>query len=192
MDAAKADERITPFRASFRDRAFAILTANMAVVFALAGWYGSEQYVLKVNSSRVLGLAALSLKTKILASRPRTDETAETHHEDEGVTLEKQIGVTAVIAYVWKYLMYVVAAILEAAAVMSATTHYARGALRIAGWVILFSTLCTLVATTLLVNPSYGGMPPLSPRSYIYAALLQGGYGLILLLAYWPRQEPAS
>ncbi|MDM8006882.1 MAG: hypothetical protein QUV05_12140 [Phycisphaerae bacterium] len=202
MGATTSGETVSSTPISLRDRMFAVLTANVAMAFALAGWYWAEKQVLPVNTARVLEIHILQTGLRIRtdhwnsgrmgATGPSTDPVGRRKQditqdlkdtEQQIAALTKQIGTTAVIAYAWKYLMYLAAAFLEVAAVLS-TTHRGRRAHLAAGWVVLVSTICTLVAMRLLVHPSFGGMESLSIRSYLYIVLMQGGYGVILLLAY--------
>ncbi len=191
MDATTSGEAVSSSQISVRDRIFAVLTANVAVAFALAGWYCCEQYVLKVNSTRVLELEVLRLESKILTTRPGAAAADEARRADRRKQLGEQIGTTLVIATVWKFLMYVTAAILEAAAFLGTTRHGRRAHL-VAGWAVLISTVCTVVAMTLLVAPSFGGMESLARRSYVYIALIQGGYGAILLAVFWSRKRQTT
>lgn len=210
MDATAAGEPALSSRISLRNRIFAVLTANVAGAFALAGWYAAEKQVLPVNSARVIEIYILQKEMRIKANgwtstgvdttRPATgaatrkrDVAQELHDiERQIAVLTKQIGTTAVIAYVWKYLMYITAAILEVAAFLG-TTRHGRRAYLVAGWAILVSTVCTIVAMKLLIDPSFGGMESLARRSYVYIALIQGGYGAILLAVFWPgKRRPGN
>ncbi len=206
MDSPTADS--TPYQVPRRDRLFAVLTANVAVAFALAGWYEAEKRVLPVNSARLLEIHMLQTEMRIKAasrssreglSRPATksaDGNSETADEPEDIekriaALTEQMATTAIIAYVWKYLMFLTAAILEMAALLS-TTRRRRGAHLVAAWAVLISTACTLIAMRLLVSPSFGGMESLSIRSYLYIATIQGSYGALLLAVFLkkPRISP--
>ncbi|MGQ9651778.1 MAG: hypothetical protein ACUVXJ_16870 [Phycisphaerae bacterium] len=199
MDANTSGQTASSSPISLRDRVLAVVTANVAMAFALAGWYWAEKQVLPINTARVLDIhmlqTGLRIKAdhwnsgKMNASGPSTDPAGRRKQdisqdlkdaEQQIAVLTDQIGTTAVIAYAWKYLMYVAAAFLEVAALLG-TTRHARRARLAAGYVILISTACTLVAMKLLVDPSFGGMESLSIRSYVYLALIQGIYGVILL-----------
>jgi len=206
MDATTSGEAVSSSQISVRDRIFAVLTANVAVAFALAGWYQAEKQVLPINSLRVIEIDILQRGMRIKAhnwnsrstdatgpsadsadrERDITQEIKDT--EDQAAVLTKQIGTTFVITYAWKFLMYITAAILEVAAFLG-TTRHGRRAYLAAACAILISTVCTVVAMKLLVAPSFGGMESLARRSYVYIALIQGGYGAILLLAHWAGQE---
>ncbi len=118
-----------------------------------------------------------------------TQEIKDT--EDQVAVLTKQIGTTLVITYAWKYLMYLTAAILEVAAFLGTTRHRRKAHLA-AACAILISTICTIVAMKLLISPSFGGMESLAKRSYIYIALIQGGYGAVLLVVTLSRWKPAA
>lgn len=189
MDATKADSCSLAIQVPLRHRVLAVFTANVAVVFALAGWYGSEQYVLKINSSRVLEVDMLRLKTKILTTRPGFHPDDEIRREEEFAALGEQIGTTFVIAQAWKWLMYLTAAILETTAIIVILGRRPLAAQIVASLAILVSTCCTVIAMHLLVQPDFGGMPSLPVRSYLYVALIQGSYGAILLLAHRAGQE---
>lgn len=199
MDATTSSQTVSLSQISLRDRVLAVVTANVAMAFALAGWYWAEKQVLPINTARVLDIHMLQTGLRIKADNwnsgrlsatgPSTDPAGRRKQditqdlkdtEQQIAVLTDQIGTTAVIAYVWKCLMYVAATLLEVAALLG-TTRHARRAHLAAGCVVLISTACTLVAMKLLVNPSFGGMESLSIRSYVYLALIQGGYGVILL-----------
>src|SRR5512136_2326011 len=119
MDSSTADSTPALTRVSRRDRLFAVLTANVAVAFALAGWFGSQQYVLKVNFSRILEVDMLRVKSKILTSRSVANPEQEKQRELDAGALERQIAAAWIIARVWEYLMYLAAVILEAMAFMT-------------------------------------------------------------------------
>ena len=199
MDATTVGEHASSSRISRRDRMFAVLTANVAMAFALAGWYQAEKQVLPVNSSRVIDIHLLQLKMRIDAngqiSAPATGPAKPANRlndtEQQISLLTKQIGITAVIAYAWKYLMYLTAAILEVAAFLSTTRHRRKAHLA-AACTILISTICTIVAMKLLISPSFGGMESLAKRSYIYIALIQGGYGAVLLVVSLSQRKSAA
>jgi hypothetical protein len=171
---------------------FAVLTANVAMAFALAGWYGSEQYVMKYNFSRVLEVDMIRLESKILTTRPGSNPEDEARRDHDRAVLLKQIGWAAGIACAWKHVMYIVATMLELAALASATTRHGRTAHIVAAWAILVSTVLTVVAMIMLVKPAFGGIPSLSIRAYLYATLLQGGYGAILLAVFFRRRRPET
>ena len=176
MDETTTGQAVSAYRVSLRDHLFAVLTANVAMAFALAGWYEAEKQVLPINSARLLEIHMLQTEMRIKAnqrassrahsSRPESDSEEAPKNPAEEVkdiehqmmVLTEQIGDTAIIAYVWKYMMYVTAVILEAAALLSIITHQGRRSHLVAGWAVLISTVCTLVAMVLLVSPSYGGM----------------------------------
>lgn len=189
MDAALTDPGSISTATSVRDRLLALLTANLAVAFALAGWYCSEQYVIKINSARVLELDMFRLEAKILTTRRGADPAAEAERQDKRETLGRQIAITLVIAKTWNWIMYLAAAVLETAAIMIVIGRRKRAAHLVAAITILGATCLTLVAINLLVRPDFGGMPSLPARSYVYAALMQGGFGAVLLYAFlkWPQ-----
>lgn len=209
MDAATVGEHASSNRISRRDRMFAVLTANVAMAFALAGWYQAEKQVLPVNSLRVIEIDILQRGMRIKAhnwnsrsadatstsvdsadrKRDITQEIKDTEHQI--AVLTEQIGITLVITYAWKYLMYLTAAILEVAAFLSTTRHRRKACLA-AACTILISTICTIVAMKLLISPSFGGMESLAKRSYIYITLIQGGYGAVLLVVSLSQRKSAA
>lgn len=192
MGASKADSCSPEIQVPLRHRVLSVFTANVAVVFALAGWYGSEQYVMKYNFSRVLEVDMIRLESKILTTRPGSNPEDEARRDHDRAVLLKQIGWAAGIAYAWKYVMYIVATMLELAALASATTRHGRTAHIVAAWAILVSTVLTVVAMIMLIKPAFGGIPSLSIRAYLYATLLQGGYGAILLAVFFRRRRPET
>jgi hypothetical protein len=163
---------------------FAVLTANVAVAFALAGWFGSQQYVLKVNFSRILEIDMLRVKSKILTTRSGANPEREKQQELDAEGLQRQIAAAWIIARIWEYLMYLAAVILEAMAFMAVIGRRPRVAHLVAAITILLSTCCTLEAMHLLVRPDFGGMEALPRRYYLYVALLQGSYGVLLLAVF--------
>jgi hypothetical protein len=189
MDSSTADS--TLYQVSRRDRLFAVLTANVAVAFALAGWFGSQQYVLKVNFSRLLEVEMLRVKSKILTTRSEANPEQEAQQELDVEALQRQIAAAWVIARVWEYLMYVAAVILEAMAILAAIGRRPRVAHLVAALTILLSTFGTLEAIHLLVRPDFGGMQALPVRSYLYVGLLQGSYGAVLLAVLLTGRRPA-
>ncbi|HPD29826.1 MAG TPA: hypothetical protein PLL20_07520 [Phycisphaerae bacterium] len=192
MGASKADSGSPAIQVPLRHRVLAVFTANVAVAFALAGWYGSEQYVLKINSSRVLEVDMLRLEIKILTTRPGFHPDDGIRREQERAALNEQIGTTFIIAQAWKWVMYLTAAILETTAIMIILGRRPLTAQIIASLAILVSTCCTVIAMHLLVRPDLGGMPSLPTRSYLYLALIQGGYGAVLLVVTLSQRKPAA
>jgi hypothetical protein len=187
-----------------RDRILALLTANVAMGFALAGWYEAERVVLPVNSGRVLEIQMLRSEARLVGGSRNSSTSSDS--DDPKLTraqkiediknqidsLQNQMGVTFVIGYAWKYMMYLMAVLLEALAIVAVLLEHRRWPQLTAGLLILISTTLTLVGMSLLMNPDYGGMERLQTQSYVYAGLIQGGYGVILLIAaLWPsgRQQ---
>jgi hypothetical protein len=186
-----------------RRRVLALLTANVAMAFALGGWYQAEVRVLPINTARALEIHMLQLEARIQAGpagksnglrvQPTTTRAA-TDTAEKMRTLEMQMGATAIIAYAWKFMMYLAAAALEVLAILSVLKEHRLWPQVVASCVILASTALTILSMSLLMNPKYGGMEPLLFRSYIYAGLIQGSYGVLLLAAtVWPSavRQPA-
>jgi hypothetical protein len=180
----------TAARLTWYDRLFIIMTANIAVAFAFAGWYATEEYVHEVNAARSLDLHLLQLQAMAMPPSTKTtpdnsDEPSPMNElEKQQIRLQNQIGITGVIATIWNYVMYLVAIILELCAVVAILFKRAKWPQVVAAVFIILSTIGTLVGLSLLMDPNYGGLKPLAARMYLYVGAAQGSYGIVLLVTY--------
>lgn len=98
--------------------------------------------------------------------------------------LTRASAAAEVIVYYWERALYGVAAVLAVAGLTGVFSRRVRGPHLLAAVVILLSTVATLVGMRMLVDPSRGAFHDLPLASYLLAALGQGAYGVLLLVAF--------
>jgi len=186
-----------------RDRLFVVLTANMAWMCAWATpWVVEKSKVLEVNSTRVFLMmmpaggpwAQASDRAGGTSATGEPEPSGAMTREEFHKLTNEQIPAVEVIVYVWKRVMWGVAGFLGLVALLVAITGKSRLFHLLAAVVIFVSTVATLVAMRLLIDPDYGGMEPLPVRSHVYVAAAQSAYGVVLLIAFArkPRWATAS
>ncbi len=180
----------------FRDRLFPVLTATVAAACVWGAQWVAD-YVGTMNSARVLGAlmtAAIpqqpapvrSLPNQLFGGMGATPPVTPAQRESSR-QMREQLGAVEAIVYVWRRIMWGLAAVLEAVALLSAMTRRVRLWHLLAAAAILLSTAATIVGMRMLVDPRWGGMPELPVRSYVYVAAVQSAYALVLLLAFVKR-----
>lgn len=187
-----------------RDRIFVVLTANIAVLCVWATEYVSQEIVLEYNAARGLlmimlpsGFEPPPAATSPQASSASDDpfDPAEANPFADPARLAQQVAAVEVIAYVWRRVMWGVAGLLEMVALLAVIARRSRVLQLVAAAVILLSTVATLVAMRLLIDPDYGGMADLPIRWHVMVAVAQSAYGVVLLAAFarkptWVRAQP--
>ncbi len=173
-----------------RDRLFPVLTVSIAFLWAL-GTMRVAEYVGSMNTARALaaimaapmssGSSMSSFTSNILNMQP-SHPTASQVQEQRKLT--QQITTVEVVVYVWRVAMLILAGILWMLSLLSVITGRFRLWHLCAAFLILASTLGTLIGLWLLTRPEWGGMPPLSVLSYICVGAVQAAYGMILLIAF--------
>ena len=190
-----------------RDRLLVTLTAALAVGWVFLAHEASQRYVLTANSARVMGLLLIpprslsdvksrattasspSLAVTIPGMNP--PETADEEETTAAMTaaqmrklIRQQIPAVEVIVHIWRWAMWGVGGWLGLMSLLAAISSRARPFMLMAVGVILLSTIASLVAMRLLIDPDYGGMPPLLIWSYIIVAAGQSAWAWVLLIAY--------
>lgn len=182
-------------------------TAVVAVLTVYVAWalyWGSSQIterVQSVNSARVI--TALMAGSAVAAEPPtygtgssilpfggpppRRAAAPDPKQLEALDRIKRQVATVEVLILVWKYLIWGLAAILAAVSLLSVATRWSRPLNLTAGGLILLSTVGTLVALRVAIDPDRGGMPPLPLRTYLAAAVVQSSYGFVLLALFWRR-----
>jgi hypothetical protein len=176
---------ISSYGYRLRDRLFPVLTAAIALLWAWAAVYVAD-YVGTMNTARAIG--ALMAPGAGLPFIPGAFNTPPSAAPPTPIAqrrqLNNQIATVEIVTYIWRRAMLVVGILLELAAILSAITARVRLWHLIATTLILASTAATLVGLWLLIQPQWGGMPPLSQITYILTAAVQSVYGIVLLIAF--------
>jgi hypothetical protein len=179
-----------------RDAVFPILTLIFAVLWILAALQISR-YLDRLNNERFLagtmaagasddssrgGLGLSSIFT--LDSPKPTKEQA-----DRMRRLQEQVGWTQETVKRWRIAMLYVGGFLICVSVSSVFRRLVRVPHLLAGVVIIGGTVVSLIALGLLVDPAAGGLPPLSRWTPVLVALVQGFYGVVLVLVFARRAK---
>lgn len=182
-----------------RDLVLLVLTVNLAVAYFAAGKYVS-QYVGTMNSARLIG-ALMTARMPETAPQPGSSlqplfggigrqapaPRPSPEQEAKGAQMKAQTATVEAVAWTWRWMTWVLAGWLQVAALVGAITGRLRKWQLLAAAAILLSTAGTGVGLWLLVNPAWGGMPPLSRWTYVLVPAIQGLYAFVLIAAYARR-----
>ncbi len=182
-----------------RDKVFPFITLLVAALWAF-GAQSVAKHVKSMNSVRVIGMlmspgpdqqqnAQPFSPGKSLFQRPPPigSPQAERQARQRTESLRKQqeqIAYVEATVFVWERIMYALAGFLTLVGLFSLRGQLVRLLHLLAAASLLLSPAITITALYLLVDPSRGAMPPLSPWTYIIITATQSAYGFILLVAY--------
>ncbi len=157
-----------------------VKSANFARIIA-AAMTGSLTQDLESGSTVSPGH---SLTLPLMPPPPPMTPAERQELRREALRQREAIAYVEVCVAIWERAMYAVAGLLAVAALVSWATGRTRPIHLVAAAVILASTVATLIALHLLVDPQRGAMPPLSTWTDVIVAVTQGGYGVVLIAAF--------
>lgn len=97
--------------------------------------------------------------------------------------LTRATGQAEAVVWAWERALYCTAGIVALAGLIGLLTRWVRGPHLVAAVAIILSTVGTVVAMRVLVDPARAAFHPLPLESYMLAAVCQAAYGLVLSVA---------
>jgi hypothetical protein len=170
----------------------------LTVLFAV-GWvfwaHVAAEHVRDANMTRAVAAAMFgrgdgdagvrSPLEALLGNRPRP-VTTRPISDGKSDLLGQQMAWVEGIAKWWEWSMRGVGILLVLGGLTAAAGHgrgsLTRGALMVAGSVIVLATLGTLVCLWAVMRPEWGDLPPLSIWTYVLIGIVQSAYGAVLLI----------
>lgn len=134
-------------------------------------------------------MSSFSLLTS--GKRPANAVTAP-KAKSQLASLQKAASTVETVVYLWKRMMYGVAALLVATTLVSWMTGHTRAAHLAVAVVMMFATVATLAGMRIIEHPSAGDMPPLPLDRHILAVVALSAYTWIIVVAFATRVKPAD
>lgn len=179
-----------------RERVFPILTLIVAIAWIVGG-IRIAAYLHRLNEERFIAgtMAAGAAEDQSaggggLSSIFRLDPKQPSRQQTDRMRrLKEQVGWVHEITRIWRRVMLGTGGFLIGVGVLSVFRRWVRILHLLAGVVILAGTVASLIALNLLVDPAAGGLPPLSFWTPVLVAVIQGFYGVVLLIAFAKRAK---
>jgi hypothetical protein len=174
-----------------------VLTFLVAALWAWGAW-AAVKHTGSVNTTRALLMlmtpSTMPASNPYFQARPSHNifsvlagaATVTSEQRAAQEKLQQQIGMTEGILLVWKWCMWALAGIFTLLTLTGLTMGRSRGCQIAVGVLMLAGVALTLLGMRLMQLPDWGGMPPLSPLSYVLVALVQGAYAVVLFVVFGP------
>ncbi len=120
------------------------------------------------------------------------DTSAQREAREARLRLQRQVGTTEVIVYIWKRVMLGLAVVIGALGAIGLLTRFVRGPHLLAAGLMLAAMAGTIYGMRLLQSPDGGGLPQLSTWSYLIVALTMSAYASVLIALYARKFRPVA
>jgi len=182
-----------------RERVFPILTLMIAIAWIVAG-IRIAAYLHRLNEERFIAgtMAAGAAEDRStggggLSSIFRLDPKQPSRQKTDRMRrLKEQVGWVYEITRIWRRVMLGTGGFLIGVGLLSVFRRWVRMLHLSAGVVIVAGTVASLMAMRMLVDPACGGLPPLSRWTPVLVAVIQGFYGVVLVIAFARRAKSSA
>jgi hypothetical protein len=205
-------------RSRWRDRCFPWLTLVVAIFWAYTAWQRGPE-TLDANSTRLaaslfvggMGLGPPmatggdsgsqsppapglwpSFSLLMSGSHPAAGASTTRRAASPFAGLQRASRTVEIVVYVWKGMMYGVAALLGAAVVVSWLTGRTRPAHLVVAGLMLVGSTATLAGMWIIESPVGGAMPPLPWDRYLLAGVALSAYAWVLIVAFARPVRPSE